>query len=754
MAEIETSRNIAGVPAGESMPKPIPQSEQVETIPLPNIQGAYSNYGEATNWASGIGSAVATRSSNAIAQRIGGELGSKPQGDIGIPMTEFDKVMRESYNTQAQATLGLEASKLITDSNIEMAKANRLSPAMISKTNQSVSLGLQNIFKDAPQEIRPNLEYQYGHMQLAQTQDLSERMFREQREDRKNDSALASQKYAENAYSAAMRGDPESLKVAQQYLDANKAMNDANVAARIVDPVTANTYIDTARISMLSGREVGKYNAANKAGQGPEYLKSLADNKPADISDVDYQHVMNNVLTYANQQQSLQNQSEQYQTQLMENRIAKDPLKITDADWTDYASRVNKTQLENTRFKFIQAMKEKQQSDDGISTLVKNYGSVEAHANATDKVRNATFNKLVGVTLDKNPDMSHDEAQVQVAATAGIVPPVFTETLKGKLWSGDPVQMDSAVTQIHELQSLKATNALQGLNDKDLALFAQYEATRNPADPTVGAKLIVDSKSMDSSVMEMVNKNWESLVYKNTIQVQKNTDDWVLQQFGFSKSSGLFGTSPAFDSPFMRTNYASDILNKYKSFYEASRGDDAIAKKLTQDYVNSNYGLTGVNGSSQWTLHPMENTIGFASGQGIDAIHADVMRQFAEPVSQMKEAYDKHAIDEYWEFKQPAKGSNEPIKFIKTSRDGLGVKKEEYPLIFIGTNFNKWDVAAQTAYGPRNIFLMAPSLGIMSYTPNRKWIIEENMGLSHTFPNEKYSAIIKQQLDKGMNAND
>ena len=147
MADLDFSRHVSEIPAGENLPKPYQQSERPDITQFGDIQNATRDYAESSNWMSKLGSEVAARASNAVAEKIGGELGKNPRGDIGIPLTDFDKAMQESYKTQAQATLGLQANKLISDSNIEAAKASRITPELITKTNQSISIGLKNIFQ-------------------------------------------------------------------------------------------------------------------------------------------------------------------------------------------------------------------------------------------------------------------------------------------------------------------------------------------------------------------------------------------------------------------------------------------------------------------------------------------------------------------------------------------------------------------------------------------------------------------------------
>lgn len=742
MAEIDFSKHVPAPAEGQPLPNAYHRNVSPEVTHFPDLQSAISQYGNASNWMSAMGSEVAARASSAIASRIGTEMGKNPQGDIGIPFTDFDKVMHESYRTQTQATLGIQAHKLITDTNLELARSPRLTPEMIAKSQQSIALGLQNIFKNAPTEVRSHLEYQYGNQVITQGAQLTERMISEQRQDQKNNIELWNKNAAEQAYSLSLSGDEKAAEALEKD---TKRINDAGYNARVTTPESGKVARDTVRLAGEKGKIVRQYEEARKADKGEEFLKNLADKKPSYLSDNDYLPVTNHLISYVGHQQSLRSQNENYQVQLMENRIATNPTTITDSDWVNFADQVGKIKAEQTRFKLIQAFKSKQNDDTATNELIANYGSPTAQANAEPKVQNKAFNQNVATTMQNNSGMSRDQAEVQVAMSAGATVPVFTKTLKNKLWSGDPAQMDSAVNQIHDLQTMKSGHALNGLSDADRALYSLYEANRNPNDPTQAAKMVIEnSQNLDPPVLKVTQEKWGRMVNEATYKAGKDVDDWVLSKFGFYKEDKFFSFGrKVFDSPFMATTYSADILGKYKSFYEASRGNNDIATKLTQEYVDANYGKTFINGvNGQWTLHPIEKTMGFAEGEGIASIHADLARQFQEPLANLKKAYDNGASNEYWEIKAPVvKG--EKLRFVRHERAALGTKVKEYPAILIGTNFDQWDVSIDTANGPRNIFLEAPLLGIMTYKPDRAWIMDEYKGRSHVFPRERYAEVIK-----------
>jgi len=734
MSDLDFTHQVQQIPAGESLPNPIQRRVGAETSAIPNIQGAVSQYANSANWMSSLGSHVATQASNAIASRLGNELGQKPQGNIGIPLTEFDAVMTKSYEMQSQSTLGLQAQKLITQSNLELAAAPRISEAMIAKSEKQISLGLNKIFSLAPESIRLGLENHYGSVMINQSAQLANRMLTEQKQDRLDTLAVSNKLNNQNIHSLAMAGhdlDKNGDSIAALHiLKLTHDAIDSSAATHDISRDEALTYKDATRQSYLSGKYSRLAIEAEKNKTLPAFMRSLADKPPSDIRDQDHQAVYNNVLSTIQEQQTLRSQDENYQSQIMQNRIATNPMSITEQDWNEYAGKVSPIRNEQMKFHLIQALKSKNQENIGVTSLIQNYNNPEAQANATPKIQNAAFYQNVATTLKRNPNLTQDQAEVQVAMSAGATVPVFTQTLKNKLWSGDPAQMDSAVMQIQELKNLHSGHALVGLNDQDLGLFSQYEALRNPADPTIGAKLAIEnSQNFDPAVLKVVQTKWSNLIDTNTRFAKVDVDDWILNKFGFYTEDQYSVFHPfrkTFDSPFMSTVYAADVLNKYKSFFESTRGNETLATKMTQEYVDSNYGQTEINGSKQWTLHPIEKTIGFKGNDGIPVIHQDMARQFATPLAKLKEAYDNKASDEYWTIESGAKGK--AFRLTKHERAQLGTKTKTYDAVLIGNNFDQWDVNIQTEYGPRNLFLESPMLGVMSYTPDRQWIINTYNG--------------------------
>lgn len=719
--DLEFKRRVSDVGGAAKVPEFQSDDSRVDTHQVPAFGQEMARLGEANNWMSAIGSTVAAKASEGLAKTLGAEAGKNPSGDTLLPaMTDFDKHFAESYETQAHATIGLEANKLITDSNIELSKASRITPEMIAKQQKEVGEGLQGIFEQAPSRIKPALQLQYGQAQLAQSEQLAERMIREQRQDRRDTAMVAAKTNAEQAHYLALSGKTAAAEAAVE-----STARAAQVAAEqhVISKEEAKVQTDTVRISYQSGKITGEALLAEKERRLPEFYKSLADRK--DIRDSDRDAVLTNVMHYMTQQQSLKEQNENLQAQKMITSIATNAGNITGAEWSAFEESVSPLKAEQVKFKYIQALKAQQASGMGEAALMRQWGNPEAQANAGEKLQNSTFNKSVMYTEQEAQKMggsiSHEEAQVQVAASAGAKIPVFTNELKNKLHSSNPAYIESAAQQIHMLEEMHAGHALAGLSDEDHALYTQYESLRDSMDPTEAARITTDNiLNQDPAVQEMTKQKLSNFLSVAT------TGGIPLDTFALSLVSKKKGD---FINDSMAQVYGTDILNKFTAFYQITKGDQANAIKLTKKFVDENYGETYVNGGSYQTLHPLEKVLGFESKDAVPYIQQDVIDQFNKKLLPVKEAYAANKTNEYWET-LPISGKDKaffgtdygPVQVKRHMRTTSGEKVDTFNVVLHGNSFDSWDVAIDTGSGMRNLFQVAPFLDIVTYKPDAKAI--------------------------------
>lgn len=725
MADLDFSHKVSEIPAGQALPEPYQRRVHVESIQTPDLQGAISNYADATNWMSNIGSFIAGKASTAIAQKIGGELGKNPQGSLGIPLTDFDKTMQDSYRNQAQATLGLQAQKLISDSNIELAKADRMTPDLIAKTNKSISIGLQNIYKNAPAEIVPELEKHYGTLQLSQAEDLNNRMIREQKDDRKNKAALASQQYAENAYSLGLKGND---KVGESIIETTRKLGQSEVATRDITPVEAKSRVDAVRKSYLSGKMIHDYENARATGKGEDYLKSIADKKPSYLSDNDYMAVTHSLTQYVSQQDGLRSQDQQLRLAKFSTSIAMNPMAPDmPQQLQDLKNNVAPEAYQRAQLHYIDSVKRFNKETGDTNNALASWNDTSGFARLTDKAINKGFDMMtsryVQQRAQEGKPISQEEAEVQVAAAAGGVVPVFRDTIKASINSGNPAMMDLAARQMDALYSMNKGHALAGLSDSDKSIFTQYKSLRDALPPEEAAKVAIQNANQDPDTQRMNKEKWSAEVKKHTqgifgVAPQK----WALNQVGLNPEE--------FMNPGIANEYGNMILQKYGALFQNMNGDKENALKLTKQEVNESFGYTGVNGAKVKTLHPIEKVLGYDENSDVvPYIQQDVMKTLNQSFVPMKEAFEKKQSNVYWDI-VPNDMKNHalvyghdyaPVKVKRYTKTAKGTKTDTYDVMLVGNSFN-WDIALKTDSGMRPLIQMAPYLGIQTYTPNKKEI--------------------------------
>jgi hypothetical protein len=154
---------------------------------------------------------------------------------------------------------------------------------------------------------------------------------------------------------------------------------------------------------------------------------------------------------------------------------------------------------------------------------------------------------------------------------------------------------------------------------------------------------------------------------------------------------------------------------------------------MLKQHVSENYGSTGVNGGEHVTSHPIEKVLGYPENSDVvPFIQQDILNQLGKRFAPLKEAYDKKLANEYWDivpsdFKNNATlyGHNyAPVQVIRHTRQGdLSEKTDKYNVVVTGTAFN-WDVGVNSGSGVRPLYSIAPYLGSITYTPDKKAIDE------------------------------
>lgn len=725
MADLDFKHNVSAVPRGEQLPVSKGTTVKAEIGHTPDFQGAVSQYADASNWMSSLGSAVATRSSQAIASKLGGEMGKNPQGDLGPVITDFDKTLAQSYATQANSTLGLQAQALISKTNLELAQNPRIDASMIASAQQSTLKGLDKIFALAPDSERPNLEKHFGSVMINQNESLVNRMMGEQKTDRVNNLEFSAQTNAENAHALALSGNDKGSEAA---MSATIAATKSSVARHDITPAQGKVIEDTIRQSHLSGKITRLALEADKEGKLPALFKSIAENpEKYNLTDKDHKPVINDVAQYMQMQATLKLQDQQLKLTKFDIQLAEDAKSITGTQFGSLLQDLSPLQGQQAKLKLVQALNKQKEENNKSDALIADWGNSSIHARAGEKAQNQTYDKLVQKTVkSSNGSISQDQAEIMVANSAGAIIPVFTKTLQDKLGSGNPALMESAAQQMHSLYQMGGGHALAGLTDKDKAMFGAIESLRGSLNPTEAMQEAINKiYNQDPTMFKANQQKWSDYVSLHT-KGGVSDSDFALKTFGYKKDNFL--------NPSVAQVYATDMLQKYSTYYQILGGDEKTAKAVTQRYIDENYGNTGVNGGTHSTMHPLEKVLGYDSPDVVPYIQHDVINQLQTKFNKTTEAYRNRKTNEYWEvvpLPEKRRGAffqeNHPIQVRHYVRSGIGKKTSEVmDVVLQGNAFDNWDVAVYSkTSGLRPIVQVAGYLGVINYVPNKKAIDED-----------------------------
>lgn len=729
---------------------------------VPDFGTAANNFGAASNWMSDVGAKIAQTASDKMMEQMGTEAGKNPtENRYLFTGTNADKKFAQAYTAQAHSTLGLQANKLIADSNMELASAYRLTPELIDKSQKQISLGLQNIFKNAPASIRPEMEYQYGTQQINQEMQLSERMVREGREDSKNITLAAGHENTQQAFELASSGNFKAADVAVQQVRDSYTAQEAN---KNISPAVRDAAIESAVQARINGAVIYGAKEAEKQGKQAEYWDDFAKNKKG-LTEKQWVAAGQAGLAEMQFIAQMKNQKQQLVMAKFDTQLAMNP-NITPTELREVQSQLNPLQAEQVEFKYIQKLKAYNKTTEDEAGAQAVWGDSGALSQFEDKVIgktwNALSNKLVSDSQKTANPISRDEAEVMVANSAGVPVRLFTKTLNNGLTSGNPDEILRRSGQIQLLRDMEGGHALQGLSPTADAIAIQFNHQRGTKPDTELAREITDNlTNLGKDTIATLDNEWNFLLTQSQAggagAIQSHAD-FALKASGLTHT-GMFNAEPDFGGGYFKTIYGNDIYGLLKSNFITARGDYQAAVEMTQNYVKENYGETRVNGGIITTDRPIEKYLGYSDTGVTPFIQQDVGRSLTErfqaPIKEVEAKLNnpdllpeqkislqnqmKHLKNDTWEFK-PVNTEKKPMgrttirdvypkmEVIRTVQTDKGPKKFSYPVSLVGRPGNQWDIVVTTPGGKHNLFLVAPQFGVATYTPDAESIRKNYLG--------------------------
>lgn len=718
MEELVFTKHVAPVSATTNNVPEYKREEHIESLQAPNYGDEFRDYANKTNWMSAIGSQVATTASNAIATQIGGEMGKKPTGDLNPAITDFDKHLAESYSTQAHATLGIQADKLITDSNLELSNLPSLTPDIIAKKQKQVALGLQQIYAQAPTDIRPKLEYTYNTAQISQNEQLQHKMITQQHEERRNNTILANDKNASMAHSLSASGN---FDAAQKLVETNTELNNSAVSSNIgFTPQQGKVGTDTVRQSAINGRLQYKYDQARAVGKEAEFLRSL-DKKPDWISDEDYLPVRQNLLSYVSQQDSIERKDQELTKSKFNLHMARDFGSITGSDIIEAQNKLSTKDGIDLEISYY---KQKAINDKKVATTatgIQNFGNYNIFPTLSEKVQYESLQSLSQKLSDETGVPLPQAEMLQASMAAGPIKK-YLNVLSDKALSGNPTLMNEALAAREFMYASDKGANLIGMSDKAKVSLEKYAALRDGHDEVTAAQMV--NEVMNTNDVAANQKAYNNWVQKNKATGMTN-DDFALKVADIDK-----------DAIVNVPELSHFVETKLNTFFDLTKANEEQTKKLLRDDINSTFGYETFNGHKQFSHLPFNKVYNIPEEANPYA-HQNVADQLTKQFSNEKKLYDQGAGDFYWEVvpRIALDTKDEPNQVVQHWRDGNTKTYQVY--VKAGANltrsrnqpqnsvYGSYDVNVREGNTIRSIYLIDPHVGNVHWIPDREKIMND-----------------------------
>lgn len=623
--------------------QPIPTYQRQEQIQpssgVPNFGEAAREYGKAAyEPLSQIGAAVAQSANTQMAQQWGYEMGQTPQGDLLPPITNFDKQVTDAYHTQAQATLTLQANQMMYDADTQVNSASRITPGLISQTQQNMAIGMKKIVDNAPTAIKPQLEASFSNQLMSQTHNYQLKMISQNKEDQKNTIVAALNQNAMTANELAAKGD---FIGAEHVVDQSKKLAEGGVGSNSITRDQANVSYNTTRQAMLNGKTTHNYLQARAEGKEEKWFKDFAnaDPKKLGMTFAEKQAAGNAVLSYSGTLDSMRAKDENLRIAQFDRAIVEDVGGINGSMIQDLKENVSPTKFEDAYVKYLTAMKRNNSSQAITNALIAGFNNPEVFARASANDINTAFDENVKRGMQNHTPMAAknlDEVEAQVAASAAGPVPRYINLLNTKLSSINPTDIESAGKAIEYMYQANKGANLKGVSDESLGMYNMYGALRRVMPADEAAQTAYNAiYNQTPEEKKVVDSNWADFA-KSTRQTQGDLNFYT--QLGEVDKDKL--TDPA--------GYVEQASSLLESYFKLTKGDLNTAKKMTADAIKSTYGETMVNGKSETTFYPLENVVDLPH-DGAGLIQDDIIEQVGSQLKSTKEAFDRGESQYYWE---------------------------------------------------------------------------------------------------------
>ena len=655
----------------EGTVEPMQRQVKSDLVTTPaRFEEAYDNAALTPTLLGELGSALSNNASMELSKRRGIEAGLNPSGDILPPLTNADKAYADAYQNQSQATLTNQANDLFNKANENMSKLNKITTGSIGEYQKTMTEGLGDILKLAPNDVRASLANQFTSQMQSSTHQYNMRVISQNKAEAVASSNAALSSLNEQIHTAALDGKLDS---AAKLFEDSLAMISRGKNGGTYSSSQAQVLGKTAHLNYLSSLEIQKGITARHAGKLDEWYAGLADekSKPAGVSWNEWETVRGNAAKYLNGVNSLGNQQqtliasngavdiaqgtmsaekmESYQSQLKESPKLFNQLQV------QYANQLRKTSREGQSTNFYAS----------------NWKNIDSMRSATPKQVDGAFNMLSDMyqkssEASGNP-ISKDEAEYQVAANATVPVPTYNKKITSYATSGNPDVMMNALQSYNRLADLPGFKAGIASNNKNaigtLHSFEHFIEQGLDATTAANKATLINSDKSDEKT-QLINRATSEYL-QGVAPTATKLQSWAFNQAGISKADVI-------DDP---TSVASEYLGMFKDNMQWVGGNIDVALKMTNKAYQQAWGVSHVNGKATFGFLPPEKMIKLDEG-AVPLMQLDIAEQVKGAIKETNAAHDAGHYD--WGYRVIDGPSLDEYATAKKSVRELGLKDPKY----------------------------------------------------------------------------
>lgn len=644
-----------------------PEFQRTEKIqPITGTPAYSAAFNALASTPTALGELGATMAQSAMTQRLkvkGAELGKTPQGDLLPPISKADQVFADAYYSQAKVTLSQQAKEMTDKAQEDMNKSYSLSQGMINSYTKTMSQGYEDIIKQAPNLIKAELANSFANQLESSTHSYNMQMTSQQKERNNSASKAFITDMQDQVHSAILDGKQETA--AQLNASINKTI-DQNVGSGMWTPAQGQLYKTQSKLNYLTSTEVNNGLTAKANGTLESYVSQMRDRKPKDVSWSEWENVNSNTFKYLNTVQQYENQDQQLIMATAQNQMA--TQNFSAANLEDLKSTLTPRNFLTVSTQFAYQQKKATTGNNAVANLGANFSNPEAFNGVTKDVINKTYDAAVNQMMNKAQDRGHpmslDEAQYQVAATAGRPIPKFIDGINNNAQYGNPVGLHKALNQYDKMHALSAEKLL-GVNKESEAMIETFrgflEQGYTDQDAAAMSKDVVFNKTED---IRKANNTKISEYFAKNAQTSQRGQSWA---FGIANIDPSTVSNPTAVTMAVRRMFSENM--------QYTNGNIEVSKSMLEKGMAKSWGTTMVNGKKEYTFLPPEKAINISEGAA-PLIQSDLEAKLRPQLDATNKAYEAGASQFYYRVKERI--SFDDYMTAKIDNHNLGFKDPRY----------------------------------------------------------------------------